>query len=102
MNYYHDQKGENEKYKLNSREEEEEGDSSSSSSSSSSEGRQLDCRDLTEEELTEEKIKEIIDFLKHTYGKRLEKAITEEELIKKIKEFKGNGIKIITYIYKIA
>ena len=97
MNYYYDQKGENEKYKLNSREEEEEEEGDSSSW-----GRQLDCRDLTEEELTEEKIKEIMDFLKHTYGKRLEKAITEEELIEKIKEFKGNGIKIITYIYKIA
>ena len=98
MNYYYDQKGENEKYKLNSREEEEEEEEGDSSSW----GRQLDCRDLTEEELTEEKIKEIMDFLKHTYGKRLEKAITEEELIEKIKEFKGNGIKIITYIYKIA
>ena len=56
---------------------------------------------MSEEELTDDKIQEIMDYLKYTYGEHLEKAIQKEELIKKIKEFKGNGVKIVTYIFKI-
>ena len=98
--YYKDEKEDKEKYQRYSGEDEKEEEESSSSSASIC--RQLDCKDLTEKELTDKKIQEIIDFLKHMYGESLEEAINEEKLIEKIKEFKGNGATIISYIYQIT
>ena len=94
--YYNDQKEDKEKYTFNSGEDEKEEEESSLSSSSNV--RQLVLKDFNEEELTDMKIQEIIDFLKHTYGESI-KNIKEEDLIEKIKELKGNGSRIITYIY---
>ena len=96
--YYNDQKEDKEKYTFNSGEDEKEEEESSSSSSSNV--RQLVLEDLKEKDLTDQKIQEIIDFLKHKYGESI-KNIKEEDLIEKIKELKGNGVNIITYIYSL-
>ena len=92
MSCYHDENRENQKYQVNSRVEEEE-EEESSSSSSQPEFSQIYCRDMSEEELTDDKIQEIMDYLKYTYGERLEKAIQKRRIDKEDKRIQRKWCK---------